>query len=222
MSLFIHFGTPKRISELHTPNRAFNKLKREDVKMVLIDDENFPYLDLLRQHKFNIDPLDDVTSLTTLDAYDVILCDLNGVGKKFSEQYQGAYLVKEIYKRYPFKIIISYTGISFDARYNEYLKYADFSIKKDIESEVWVQKLDMAIEMLSNIEKRWIRIRDYLLDNDISLYDVMLLEDNLVRSIEKGEKESFPSDRLMKNLGSDIKSILTSFAGSVAVKLLLP
>ena len=222
MSIFVHLGTPKRITELHTPNRALNKLKREDVKMVLIDDEQFPYLELLKQHKFNIDTLDDVTSLTTLEAYDVILCDLNGVGRRFSEQYQGAYLVKEIYKRYPFKIIISYTGITFDARYNEYLKYADFSIKKDIESEVWVQKLDMAIEMLSNIEKRWIRIRDYLLDNDISLYDVMLLEDNLVRSIEKGEKEKFPSDKLMKNLGSDTKSILTSFAGSVAVKLLLP
>lgn len=141
--------------------------------MVLIDDAQFPYYDLLRQHKFNIDTLNDVTSLTTLEAYDVILCDLNGVGKKLSETYQGAYLVKEIYKRYPFKIIISYTGISFDARYNEYLKYADFSVKKDVESEVWVEKLDMAIDMLSNIEKRWIRVRNYMLDNNVSLFNVI-------------------------------------------------
>ena len=220
--MFIHFGTPKKISELHTPNRAMNKLKREDVKMVLIDDEQFPYLDLLKQHKFNIDTLNDVTSLTTLEAYDVILCDLNGVGTKFSEKFQGAYLVKEIYKRYPFKIIISYTGISFDARYNEYLKYADFSVKKDVESEVWVEKLDMAIDMLSNIEKRWERVRNFLLDNNVSLYDTMLLEDNLVNSVEEGQKNTFPSRKLMRSLSSDLKDVIISFASSVAVKLLFP
>lgn len=220
--MFVHFGTPKKITELQTPNRALNRVNREDVKMVLIDDEQFPYLGLLKQHKFNIDTLNDVTSLTTLEAYDVILCDINGVGKNFSEKYQGAYLVKEIYKRYPFKIIISYTCLNFDARYNEYLKYADFSIKKDNESEEWVEKLDMAIDMVSNIEKRWIRIRDYLLDNNISLYNVMLLENNLVCSIENGEKKGFPSTKLIKNLSSEIKSILISFAGSIAVKLLLP
>lgn len=220
--MFIHFGTPKRISDLHTPNRALNKLKRENVKMVLVDDAQFPYYDLLRQHKFNIDTLNDVTSLTTLEAYDVILCDLNGVGKKLSETYQGAYLVKEIYKRYPFKIIISYTGISFDARYNEYLKYADFSVKKDVESEVWVEKLDMAIDMLSNIEKRWIRVRNYMLDNNVSLFNVMLLEDNLVKSIEDGEKDKFPSSKLITDLGKDLKEVLISFAGSAAVRLLFP
>lgn len=218
--MFFYLGTPKRISDLHTPNRAMNKLKRENVKMVLIDDDQFPYYDLLKQHKFNIDTLSDVTSLTTLEAYDVILCDLNGVGKKFSETYQGAYLVKEIYKRYPFKIIISYTGISFDARYNEYLKYADFSVKKDVESEVWVEKLDVAIDMLSDIEKRWIRVRDYMLDNNVSLFNVMLLEDNLVKSIDDGEKEKFPSKKLIGDLGNDLKEVLISFAGSAAVRLL--
>ena len=119
--MFIHFGKPKQITELHTPERVIAQMKREDAKMVVVDDQDFPYLDILRQHKFNIDTLNDITSLTTIEAYDVVLCDLNGVGKSFSRQYQGAYLVKEIYKRYPFKIIISYTGISFDARYNEYL-----------------------------------------------------------------------------------------------------
>ena len=220
--MFIHFGRPKRISDLLTPDRVMNKLKREEVRMVLIDDEQFPYLDLLKQHKFNIDTLNDVASLTTLDAYDVILCDLNGVGKKFNEHFQGAYLVKEIFKRYPFKIIISYTGISFDARYNDYLKYADFSVKKDVESEVWVEKLDMAIDRLSNIEKRWERVRDYLLSNNVSLYNVMLLEDNLVRSVEEKQKDAFPANKLTKSLSSDLKSVILSFAGSVAVRLLFP
>ena len=109
-----------------------------------------------------------------------------------------------------FKIIISYTGISFDARYNEYLKYADFSVKKDVESEVWVEKLDMAIDMLSNLEKRWQRVRDFLLANSVSLYDAMLLEDNLVRSVEERKKDAFPEKRLTKNLNSDLRDILLS------------
>lgn len=219
---FFHIGTPKRISELHTPNRILGKLKRDDVKMVVIDDEQFPYLELLKMHKFNIDTLDKISSLNILEAYDVILCDINGVGKNFSEQYQGAYLVKEIYKRYPFKIIISYTGIRFDARYNEFLQYADFSVMKDEESEVWVNKLDQAIDMVSNVEKRWNRIRDYLLENNVSLYEVMLLEDNLVRSVEKGKKAGFPSKKLIENIGPDLKNTLISFAASAAVRLLFP
>lgn len=220
--MFIHFGKPRQISELHTPGRVMAKMKREDVRMVVVDDEDFPYLDILKLHKFNIDTLNDITSLATLEAYDVVLCDLNGVGKSFSEQYQGAYLVKEIYKRYPFKIIISYTGISFDARYNEYLKYADFSIKKDIESEKWVEKLDMSIELLSNIEKRWTKMRDFLLNNNVSLYNVMLLEDNLVKYIESGSKEEFPATKLLNSIGGDLKDVLISFAGSAAVRLLIP
>ena len=219
---FIHFGTPKRISELHTPQRALNKLKREDVKIVIIDDEQFPYLELLRTHRFSIDTLDNISSLNIIEAYDVILCDVNGVGGNFSEQFQGAYLVKEIYKRYPSKIIISYTGIRFDARYNEFLQYADFSLIKDVDSEVWVEKLDMAIDMVSNVEKRWNRMRDYLLENNVSLYEVMLLEDNLVRSVEKGQRDCFPSLKLIENIGPDLKNAVISFAGSAAVTLLFP
>lgn len=59
-----------------------------------------------------------------------------------NEVFQGAYLVKEIYKRYPFKIIIAYTGSRYDPRYNEYLKYAEYNIIKDASSEEWVEKLD--------------------------------------------------------------------------------
>ena len=44
--------------------------------------------------------------------------------------FQGAYLVKEIYKRYPFKIIIAYTGSRYDPRYNEYLNMQNIILLK--------------------------------------------------------------------------------------------
>lgn len=222
MSRFLYIGTPKKISDLQTPGQAIGKLKREDVKLAIIDDEEFPYLDLLRQHKFNIDTYKDIDNLASLNVYDIILCDVSGVGKKFSEKYQGAYLVKEIYKLYPFKIILSYTGISFDARYNEYLKYADFSLKKDIDSEEWVDKLDVAIDLVSNVEKRWNRIRDYLLADNVSLLDVLLLEDDFVRKIQRGKTKKFPSAKLTTNIRDGLRQMLISFAGSAAVQLLIP
>ena len=102
------------------------------------------------------------------------------------------------------------------------MKYADFSVKKDIESEKWVEKLDMSIEMLSNIEKRWTKMRDYLLNNNVSLYNVMLLEDNLVKYIKSNRKKDFPSTKLLNGIGGDLKDVLISFAGSAAVRLLMP
>ena len=66
------------------------------------------------------------------------------------------------------------------------------------------------------------RMRDYLLENNVSLYEVMLLEDNLVRSVEKGQRDCFPSLKLIENIGPDLKNAVISFAGSAAVTLLFP
>ena len=57
-------------------------------------------IDILQRHKFDIDKFDDIENIESLNAYDIILCDIQGVGTKFNTSYQGAYLVKEIYKRY--------------------------------------------------------------------------------------------------------------------------
>ena len=76
-------------------------------------------IDILQRHKFDIDKFDDIENIESLNAYDIILCDIQGVGTKFNTSYQGAYLVKEIYKRYLkiwFKSLIGDIIMAFQAK----------------------------------------------------------------------------------------------------------
>jgi len=156
------------------------------------------------------------------NGYDIILCDIQGVGTKFNEVFQGAYLVKEIYKRYPFKIIIAYTGSRYDPRYNEYLKYAEYNIIKDASSEEWVEKLDSALELASNPEHRWNRVRRYLLNKGVPLFELTLLEDDFVcRFLENKSFDDFPNNKIAKTLDDDIRAILQSFTANALFKILV-
>lgn len=213
---FKFIGELKNISALNTPALKLKQLKRSDVKIAIIDDEPFEKLELLKQHEFNVVKFDDVDVIDTLQVYDIILCDIKGVGKKFNSTYQGAYLMKEIYKKYPFKTIIAYTGIRYDARFNEYLKVADFSVKKDVSSEEWVEKLDKAVELINNPQYKWERIKRYLLEKEVPLFDLALLEDEYVdRILNNKSFHDFPSNRVKKRLDGDVRAILQSLTANL-------
>jgi hypothetical protein len=218
---FKYLGKLKNTTDLRTASLKFQTLKRNEIKVAVIDNESFDMLEILEQHKFDIFKFDDIENLDTLLAYDIILCDIKGVGLKFNKTFQGAYLIKEIYKKYPFKIIIAYTGTRYDARYNEYLKFAEFSIKKDASSEEWVEKLDTAIEYVNNPEHRWNRIKNYLLSKDVPLFNLALVEDDFVdRILNKKSFEGFPKSNISKKFDSDIRAILQSFTSNVLFKLI--
>lgn len=217
---YMRFRYIGRLKSLKDLNVAEIKLKREergDFNIAVIDDETFPLMDLLKSHRFVIDKFDDINSIKQLEAYDIILCDIQGVGVSFSNKYQGAYLIKEIYKSYPFKIIIAYTGSNYDPRYNEYLKFAEYNIAKDSDSENWVDILDEAIKQLSMVEYRWIRIRKFLLKKGVSLLDLALLEDDFVtRALEHKSFEDFPSKKIRKGFSNDEIEILSLFVKTVS------
>jgi len=219
---FRYIGKLKSIDDLKIPDLQLKDDKRNNYNIALIDNEDFPLMELLKGHGFVIDKFEDISSVKQLEAYNIILCDIKGVGLHFNQTYQGAYLIKEIYKAYPFKIIMAYTGSNYDSRYNEYLKFAEYNIQKDEESETWVEKLDDAIKQLSKIEYRWIRIRDSLIKKNVSLLNLALLEDDFVRRvIEKKSLEDFPSRRISKSFSREDVAILTSFIKTITKILLV-
>ena len=97
---------------------------------MVIDDDEFIYLDPLRKSEYRIEHRRDIQSLKDVAEYDVILCDIRGVGKFLNSQFEGAYLVKQIKEKYPNKIVISYTANSYDPKFQEYLSYADATVAK--------------------------------------------------------------------------------------------
>ena len=219
---FLFFGRPKTIIDLISIIGIRQLPDRNSTRIVVIDDAPFPYLEILQLHGFNIVQIQDVDSLDTISPYDIILCDVQGVGKKFHKEFQGAYLVKEIRKKFPFKYIVSYTAYDNDARYTALLKNADESIIKDENTDVWVEKLDNAIRSVRDIEEQWVKTRDYLLELKVPLFQVALLEDEIVTRIQKKKSfTDFPSIKRTIQLDDSAQNVLFSFIGSAAVKLLL-
>lgn len=209
---FHHFGKLENLHSLEVASLKFKKIERKDVKIAIVDDDTFPYLDILLKHKFSIDVFEDIANIDSINAYDIILCDIQGVGKKLNTNYQGAYLLKEIYEKYPSKVLISYTAHATDITFNKYLQYAEFSMKKDAGSEDWVEKLDQAIALVSNPENRWIRTRNMLLERGVSLFELALLEDEFVyRVLHNKSFEDFPPPKIVKSVSEEIAPVIDGF-----------
>lgn len=220
--MFYTFGTPKNITQLNTPNLRLKGVERNEVKIAIIDDEPFAYLEELKFHGFNISHFPDIDTIDSLLAYEIILCDIKGVGKKFKSKYEGAHVMKEINKKYPFKTIIAYTGYTYDPNFNTYLKIADYVFKKDLDQDEWIEQLDSAIKLATDPIKRWIKIRDYLLEQEVSLFNLAMLEDEYVSLLmDKKDLSNFPSSKTTKNMPQDLRAVLQSFTASILFKLII-
>ena len=218
--MFISIGRPKNILELKTIGIPYKGTDRERIPIAVIDDEPFEYLDILRHHDFNIKTFNDITDIKAVHTYAIVLCDIKGIGKAFNSKFEGAHIISEMRKYYPAKIIIAYSGHQFDPSYNKYFQMSDFVLKKDIDSDDWIEKLDEALRIAVDPINQWYRIRDYLLSHEIPLYTLLKLEDEYVKRILNNTSK-FPSDKILTSLPQDVKTVLLNFTSSILFKILI-
>ena len=160
---------------------------RKSIEILVIDDEEFKPERNLRNLDFNLTVFKDISRVEQVKNYDIILCDVNGVGLELSDLTQGAFLIDEIKKNYKSKIVISYTAGSqsselvFLAR-----QYSDGDIRKDAPIEDWRNLLDDFIENLSNPIYQWKRERLQLLDNGMELNDLRNIVQLILKILNQG------------------------------------
>lgn len=219
--MFYYFGKPSGIKELNVPVLKLKGIDRKQVPILIIDDEEFEYLEHLRNHRFDVEYFEDLPSIESAANYEIILCDIQGVGKKFGSKYEGAHVISELRKKYPFKTIIAYTGYTHDPTYNRFFAMADFSVKKDIDGDDWIEKLDQAIKIAADPKDRWVKVRNHLLQHEVSLFEITKLENEYVNKLIEGKSLSdFPSKKLSSEFSGDIRGVLQSFTASVIFKLI--
>jgi CheY-like chemotaxis protein len=84
---------------------------RKRARLLVIDDQEFAYERLFERDGYNLTKWKDIENLEPLEngEYDVILLDIQGVGKQYSEE-QGLGILRHIRKSNPTQIVIAYSG----------------------------------------------------------------------------------------------------------------
>ena len=155
--MYLQLGTPKKLSDLKF-STLIESVERRGTRIAVIDDEPFTRAAALRASGFDLIELGDIRSIESVSSYSVIICDIRGVGATFESKFEGAHVISEIRKIFPDKYLIAFTGMTYDATYNDKLAKADVSATKDIDTEAWTQILENGIREVTDPTRRWLRL----------------------------------------------------------------
>lgn len=209
------------IKDLNTPSRKIKSASRDRFKIAIIDDEDFVFLEELRKSGFDIRKYDDALDLQMFDSYPIIICDIKGVGKDFKSPMGGAFLIRELKKKYPLKAYAAYTGSTYDISINNYLEGVSI-IKKDIEIDDWCIEINNLIRNISDPKEVWLKIRDILLKEEVDLISLANLEDEYVDIIlnKNGDFHNFPSAKKENTLNPDVRAVVQSLVAGIILNTL--
>lgn len=195
--------------------------RRAAVKIAAVDDAPFAPQTNLQSYGYQITPIGDVKQLSELENYNIVLCDLMGVGLHFDAKKQGASIIAEIKNNYPQKIVIAYTGASMSAPVaRSAAESADRILKKDIDIEEWTSVLDAYVDEAIDPFIIWNKTRLRLVELNTDTKAILSLEDAYVRSI-LAKDASFPAVRnylSSSSVGSDVRGIMQGLIASLIFK----
>lgn len=189
MSLFY-----KTVAELNGET-ILQEISVSDLKKItnilVVDDQEFDYLKDLQKYDFCIRQKYDLTDLSDAAEYDIILCDIRGVGKFLKSKYDGANLIKQLRVKYPNKIIVAYTAEPYEADFESFLEAATHVIAKGTYTiEAWVSLLEKYVKELADPVEQWKKTRKILLDAGVSTIDIAKYESAYVKAVKRKEFES--------------------------------
>jgi len=150
MGLFnfnFNFGRKeKRISEI--PFEQFEKIKFK-ARIAVVDDEEVPLIEKLQKDGYNITKYSDIDEIDGFirKKYNVLVLDIQGVGKNIAGKKEGWGILSYLKNEYPHLVIIVFTGADWSiTKVKEIADLADFVIGKDLEYLDFKAKLDAAIK----------------------------------------------------------------------------
>ena len=112
------------------PQLTFDEIKKR-ARILVIDDNDFPYQELFEREGYSIDKWEDIIDLQKLEDgyYDIILLDIQGVGASHTEE-QGFGILKHLRSTSPTQIVIAYSNSDWSLKYQEFFDLADSRLDK--------------------------------------------------------------------------------------------
>lgn len=100
-------------------------------RILVIDDQPFPYAQLFRKAGYQLTKWRDVTNLSEIEQgrFDIVLLDLQGVGKKLSQD-QGLGVLRHIKEVRPSQVVVAYSNADWPVKYQPFFDQADAVLPK--------------------------------------------------------------------------------------------
>ena len=201
---------------------------RRNTNILVIDDSGFVLIEALRKYGYQVNEKKDLDSVNDVAAYDIILCDIRGVGKFLNSKYEGAKLIQEIKLKYPSKKVIAYTAEDFSPSYSNLIDFADKKVEKGTSVDDWTSLLDDSVKDKYDLKKQWLMTRDALIKESIPIRLVAEYESEYVNAISKGsidkliqrytvnQSNGFAVMIELLKLTNNVLSLILKFNGGVA------
>lgn len=141
----------------------------------------------------------DLHNMRDAEGYDIIVCDIDGVGLKLGGN-NGIWLLNEINKEYPDKILVLYSNYNQEIRKLNRIKNSAFDIWDKSElidnhikngQDGFADKIKTTMNYFADPSRRWQQLRNKMLSTEISIHEVAMLESYFVKSIIKNDKNIF-------------------------------
>ena len=163
-------------------------IDRSNLKICVLDDEGFDINKIYALGYKQVERKLRFENIEDYEKYDIILCDIEGIGNEFDPTHQGLAVAEQIKDQYPEKIVLIYSGKNVEA-YGELPPNIDGALNK----------VESTTELVKSIEKYykesmdpyivWEKTRQRMLDSGISTKTVAVIEDRFCKSIL--EKEDY-------------------------------
>lgn len=100
-------------------------------RILVIDDRAFPYKGMFEADNYMIEKRSDVKKTADIDSlqYELILLDLQGVGKSLSSD-QGLGVLKYLKERNPTQLVVAYSSADYPMESQQFFALADASLPK--------------------------------------------------------------------------------------------
>ena len=184
------------------------KVNRNNIKICVIDDEGFDinkvhslgYIQIERKLRFE--------NIGDFEKYDIVLCDIEGVGNEFDPGRQGLAVAEQIKSFYPEKIVLIYSGKNVES-YGELPTNIDGVLSKVEATTELVNKLDAYYKESIDPIIVWKKTRKQMITSGIATKTIAIVEDQYCNSmLEKKDYLQFEESNWMENyevLGKYIK-----------------
>lgn len=180
--------------------------KRNLIKVCFIDDRGFN-TDVFRSTGYtNVDTMLDYKNSNEVAGYDIIACDIDGIGLNLDRKRQGLAVAETIIAAFPEKVVLIYSSNN-PYEYDEnYHSVGDGWFNKSLSNNEIAKIFDEKAAVMFDEIAAWGKIEKILRRDNISNKTIAYIEDLYVKSLKK-------KVNLFENNGSNFLKIVKEIPG---------